>query len=99
MRRCPGGLIAQQPVLLIVEDLHWVDPSTLELLALLIDQAPTLRLYLVLTGRPTLRPPWGFRTHLTPLTLHRLTPPHVEAMVEGLLRGHCLPAAVRAQIV
>jgi class 3 adenylate cyclase/tetratricopeptide (TPR) repeat protein len=93
-----GALAAQQPVLLIVEDLHWVDPSTLELLTLLLDQAPTLRLYLVLTCRPTLQPPWGFRAHLTPMTLAPLTRPHVEAMVQGMLRGHHLPAAVLEQI-
>jgi predicted ATPase len=52
-----GALTEQQPVLVIVEDLHWVDPSTLELLALLLDQTPTLRLYAVLTCRPTFQPP------------------------------------------
>jgi tetratricopeptide (TPR) repeat protein len=94
-----GALAEQQPVLLIVEDLHWVDPSTLELLALLLDQTPTLRLYLVLTCRPTFQPPWGFRTHLTPMILNHLTRPHVEEMVQGMLRGHDLPAAVLVQIV
>ena len=94
-----GRLAAQQPVLLIVEDLHWVDPSTLELLALLLDQVPTLRLYIVLTCRPEFQPPWGFRTHLTPLVLTRLTPAQAEAMVQGMLGGHRLPAAVLAQIV
>jgi class 3 adenylate cyclase/tetratricopeptide (TPR) repeat protein len=92
-------LAAQQPVLLIVEDLHWVDPSTLELLTLLLDQVPTLRLYLVLTCRPAWQSSWGFRTHLTPLTLTPLTQSHVEAMVQGVLRGHHLPEAVLAQIV
>jgi predicted ATPase len=48
---------ARHPVLLIVEDLHWLDPSTLEFLSLLIDQAPTARLLLVLTCRPEFHPP------------------------------------------
>jgi len=94
-----GALTAQQPVLVIVEDLHWVDPSTLELLTLLLDQAPTLRLYTVLTCRPPFQPPWGFRTHLTPIVLNRLTRPHVEDMLGGLLGRHHLPAGVREQIV
>jgi class 3 adenylate cyclase/tetratricopeptide (TPR) repeat protein len=94
-----GVLAEQQPVLLIVEDLHWVDPSTMELLTLLIDQVPTAHIFTVLTCRPTLQPPWGFRTHLTPIVLNPLTPPQVEAMVEGMLRGRYLPAAVLEQIV
>jgi class 3 adenylate cyclase/DNA-binding winged helix-turn-helix (wHTH) protein/tetratricopeptide (TPR) repeat protein len=94
-----GALAEQQPVLVIVEDLHWIDPSTLELLALLLDQTPTLRLYLVLTCRPTFALSWGFRTHLTPLTLNRLTRPQVEDMVRQMLGEHRLRAAVLAQIV
>jgi class 3 adenylate cyclase/tetratricopeptide (TPR) repeat protein len=94
-----GALAEQQPVLLIVEDLHWVDPSTLELLALLIDQVPTARIFMVLTCRPTLQLPWSFRTHLTPIVLNRLTPSQVEAMVGQMLRGQHLPAAVLEQIV
>jgi len=94
-----GVLAEQQPVLLIVEDLHWVDPSTMELLALLIDQVPTAHIFMVLTCRPTLQLPWGFRTHLTPIVLNRLTPPQVEMMVEQMLQGQHLPMAVLEQIV
>ena len=89
----------RQPVLVIVEDLHWVDASTLELLERLIDQVPTIRLYMVLTCRPTFQPPWGFRTHLTPLALNRLTPSQAEEMVGQMLGGQRLPAAVLQQIV
>src|SRR5215471_3259502 len=89
----------RQPVLVIVEDLHWVDPSTLELLERLIDQVPTIRLYMVLTCRPTFQPPWGFRMHLTPLALNRLTPLQAEEMVGQMLGRQRLPAAVLQQIV
>ena len=94
-----GAVAEQQPVLVIVEDLHWVDPSTLELLALLIDQAPTLRLYTVLTCRSAFQATWSFRTHLTSIALNRLTRLQVEDMVGQMLRGHRLRAAVLEQIV
>ena len=60
----------QQPVLFIVEDLHWIDPSTLELLTLLLDQGPTARLLTLLTCRPEFpRAVDASRAQLTPLTL------------------------------
>jgi len=58
-------IAAQQPVLFVMEDLHWVDPSTLEFLSLLIDQGPTARLLVLLTFRPDFSPPWTGRAHLT----------------------------------
>src|SRR5262245_604151 len=90
---------AQQPVLAVWEDLHWADPSTLELLGLLLDQVPTARLLLVLTARPDFRPPWVPRSYVTPLTLTRLTRPQIEDMVLQVTRGKPLPAEVLAQIV
>jgi predicted ATPase len=69
------ALAAEQPVLLIVEDLHWIDPSTLELLTLLLDRGPMARLLILLTCRPEFHAPWGFRAHLTTLTLTRLLQP------------------------
>src|SRR4029077_20734458 len=60
-------LTEQQPLLFVVEDLHWIDPLTLEFLALLVDQGPTTRLLTLLTCRPEFQPPWGLRTHLTPM--------------------------------
>ena len=94
-----GKMAERQPVLVIVEDLHWVDPSTLEFLGLLLDQVPTTPIYVVLTCRPTFEPPWGFRTHLTRLALNRLTPAQAEEMVGQMLGGTRLPAAVLQQIV
>jgi predicted ATPase len=77
----------RQPVLYILEDLHWVDPSTLELLGLIIDQAPTARLLILLTCRPEFRPPWGVCAHLTSLTLSRLPRHQVEVMIDRLTAG------------
>ena len=90
---------AQQPVLAVWEDLHWADPSTLELLELLLDHVPTARLLLVLTARPEFRPPWAPRSYVTQLTLTRLTRHQSEEMVLRVTGGKPLPAEVVAQIV
>ena len=62
-------IAAQQPVLFVMEDLHWVDPSTLEFLSLLVDQGPTARILALFTFRPDFTPPWTGRSHLTQVTL------------------------------
>jgi class 3 adenylate cyclase/predicted ATPase len=90
---------ARQPVLAVWEDLQWADPSTLELLGLLLDHIPTARLLLMLTARPEFRPPWAPRSYVTPLTLTRLTRPQVEEMVLRVTGGKPVPAEVLAQIV
>src|SRR5207247_5364858 len=64
-------IAVQQPVLFVMEDLHWVDPSTLEFLSLLVDQGPTARILALLTFRPDFSLPWTGRSHLTQVTLHR----------------------------
>jgi class 3 adenylate cyclase len=58
-------IAAQQPVLFVMEDLHWIDPSTLEFLSLLVDQGPTARVLALFTFRPDFSPPWTGRSHLT----------------------------------
>jgi predicted ATPase len=90
---------AQQPVLAVWEDLHWADPSTLELLGLLLDQVPTTRLLLVLTCRPEFQPPWALRSYMASLTLTRLMRLQVEEMVLQVTGGKSLPAEVMQQIV
>jgi predicted ATPase len=89
----------RQAVLAVWEDLQWADPSTLEVLGLVIDQTPTVRMLTVLTSRPDFTPPWPTRSHLTPLTLNRLERPQVEALVQHLAGGKALPAEVLQQIV
>ena len=53
----------REPVLAVWEDLHWADPSTLELLGLVIDQVPTARMLTLLTRRAAFPPPWAMRSH------------------------------------
>jgi len=81
------------------EDLHWVDPSSVEVLTLLLEQVPTMRLLALLTFRPDFIPSWRPRSHITQLTLNRLGRHHVEAMVEQVTGGKALPAEVLQQIV
>jgi class 3 adenylate cyclase/tetratricopeptide (TPR) repeat protein len=88
-----------RPVVLIVEDLHWIDPSTLEFIDLLIDQGPMVPVLTVLTCRPSFQPPWGLRTHITPIALNRLSQTQVAAMVTGIAGGQSLPATIVQQLV
>jgi predicted ATPase len=89
----------RQPVRLVMEDLHWADPSTLEFLSLLIEQVPTAHLYLLLTFRPEFSPLWAMRSHVAQITLSRLPRKQVEVMVEGVAGGKALPAQVVQQVV
>src|SRR5262249_9860280 len=85
------GIAAQQPVLFVMEDLHWVDPSTLELLSLLVDQGPTARILALLTFRPDFSPPWTGRSHLTQVTLPRLPRRQAAEMAGRVARSKTLP--------
>jgi TOMM system kinase/cyclase fusion protein len=89
----------RQPVLAVWEDLHWADPSTLEWLSLVLDQAPTARMLTVLTCRPELRPPWSPQAPVTQVILNRLGHAQIEAMITHLTGGKVLPAEVVQQVV
>ncbi|PYN83190.1 MAG: hypothetical protein DMD96_03280 [Candidatus Rokuibacteriota bacterium] len=93
------GLASRQPVLVLIEDLHWVDPSTLELLSLLVEQAPTVRVLVLLTFRPDFRPPWAQRAHVTFLTLNRLNRRQTELLVGRAAGGKGLPTEVVQEVV
>jgi predicted ATPase len=92
-------IAAQQPVLLVMEDLHWVDPSTMEFLGLLVDQGPTARILALLTFRPDFSPPWTGRAHLTQVTLPRLPRHQAVEMTGRVAHGKALPPEVVAQVV
>src|SRR5215831_11709631 len=76
-----------QPLVMLVEDLHWVDPSSLELLGRLMAQTATARVLLIGTARPDFAPPWPARSNLTTLRLARLTKQRVREMVAALGAG------------
>ncbi|RMF83788.1 MAG: hypothetical protein D6736_20715, partial [Nitrospinota bacterium] len=92
-------IASQQLVLLVIEDLHWIDPSTLEFLTLLITQDPPPPILTLLTYRPGFQPTWPGSVHLTQMTLTRLTPSQVEEMITELGRGKAFPDEVLGQLV
>jgi class 3 adenylate cyclase/tetratricopeptide (TPR) repeat protein len=92
-------IAAQQPVLLVMEDLHWVDPSTLERLSLVVDQGPTARILALCTFRPDFPPPWTGRAHLIQVTVHRLPRRQAVEVLRQVAHGKALPPEVVQQIV
>jgi hypothetical protein len=86
-------------VLVVVEDLHWIDPSTSELLSLLIDQVPSARVLVVLTFRPDFTPPWAVSAHMTHISLSRFARRQIEAMVEKVAGSEALSTEVIQQMV
>jgi predicted ATPase/class 3 adenylate cyclase len=93
------GLAAAQPVLLTYEDVHWIDPTTQELLGLTIERIQRLPVLLIITFRPEFAPPWPGRPQVSALALSRLCPRDGAAMVERVVGAKALPAEVSAQIV
>jgi TOMM system kinase/cyclase fusion protein len=89
----------QHPVLFIIEDLHWTDPTTLEFLNLVIEQTPTASLLTVLTCRPTFQPSWSHRSYLSEVTVNRLSPPQIERMTIHVADGKTFPDQVMQLIV
>ncbi len=92
------GLSQHQPVFMVFEDVHWADPTSLELLGLIIDQLQQMQVLLVITFRPEFTPPWTGFGHVTFLSLNRLNRGLVTAMIERVTRGKPLPDEVREHI-
>jgi class 3 adenylate cyclase/predicted ATPase len=93
------NLAAKQPVLMVFEDLQWIDPTSLELLCLSADQLAGQRMLLVATTRPDFSPPWPSHRHVSTIALSRLDKNEGKALVSGLTGGKTLPAEVLSQIV
>src|SRR5271169_3220505 len=93
------GLARQQPVVIVFEDAHWVDPTSRELLDLTVARVRNLSVLLIVTFRPEFQPPWTGQPQVTMLALNRLDRRDRAAMVEEVAGGMALPVEVVAQIV
>ena len=93
------GLAARLPVLMIFEDAHWIDPTSLELLERIIDRIQGLPVLLIVTARPEFAPPWTGRPQVTVHPLNRLTRREGVAVIERLAGGPSLPKEIVDQIV
>jgi class 3 adenylate cyclase/predicted ATPase len=93
------GLAARQPVLLIFEDVHWIDPTSLEFLAAAVEHMPQLRALLLITARPEFTPPWPSYPHTTTILLTRLGRRDGTALVLRVTGGKTLPKEVMEHIL
>jgi class 3 adenylate cyclase/tetratricopeptide (TPR) repeat protein len=93
------GLAAQQPVLMVWEDMHWSDPTTRESLDLLVDRVSPLRVLVIMTFRPEFAPPWIGRPHVTMLILNRLPQRQRAEMITHVTGGKALPKEIADQII
>jgi predicted ATPase/class 3 adenylate cyclase len=104
--RTLGALIARvealarrRPVLMIFEDAHWSDPTSLEALGRTIDRIANRRVLLVITFRPKYAPPWIGQPDVTVLTINRLAEGDAGTLIDRIAGNHSLPAVVRQDIV
>ena len=93
------GLSRHRPVLLLIEDAHWIDPTTEQLVAQSIEQLVDARVLILITCRPEYAPSWGNPAHLTRLTLNRLGHKQSSALVAAVTGGKPLPPEVLAEII
>jgi predicted ATPase/class 3 adenylate cyclase len=92
-------LVTGRTVLIIVEDVHWIDPTSLELLTLLVQRVQTRPVLVVMTARPEFVPPWPRHAYVTTIPLTRLSRRDSVALVERVTGGKRLPAEVLKQIL
>jgi predicted ATPase len=93
------ALTHSNPVLMIFEDAHWTDPTSLELFSRTVDQIRTLRVLLIVSFRPEFDPPWIGRPYVTALTINRLAEREVSVMIDRLVGNKLIPASIRQDII
>jgi predicted ATPase len=87
------------PVLMIFEDVQWIDPTSLEALGRTVDRIRTLRVFLIITFRQEFDPSWVGQPHVTSLTINRLGAREISAMVDGITGDKSLPLSIRQDIL
>ncbi|MCP3395530.1 hypothetical protein NLM27_43390 [Bradyrhizobium sp. CCGB12] len=92
-------LSRRNPMLMVFEDAHWIDPTSLELLQLRVDRVQKLPVLLLLTFRPEFPPPWIGEPHVTMLALGRLNWRDTSALVQRVVGDRMLPSAIVHEIV
>ncbi len=92
-------LSSSAPVLVVFEDAHWADPTSLELIGRLASHIASHRVLLVISFRPEFEAPWIEQAHVTALALNRLAPADVDVMIDHIIGNNPLPAAVRQDII
>jgi len=92
------ALARHQPVLIVFDDIHWIDPSSRELLDLWVDRVRELRVLLIVTFRPEFQPPWAGQPHITSVALNRLDRREGSALVQAVADNAALPDEVVAEI-
>jgi DNA-binding winged helix-turn-helix (wHTH) protein/tetratricopeptide (TPR) repeat protein len=93
------ALSRRQPVMMLFEDVHWIDPTSLELLTALIERAQNARMLVLVTARPEFIAPWARHAHVTSLSLPRLSRREGAALVGEITGGKVLPDPVFNQIL
>ena len=92
-------LASRQTLLMVFEDLHWIDPTSLDLLSLAVDRIKDQRVLLVATARPEFAPPWASHRHISSVNLGRLDRREGEDLVRGVTGDKSLPPEVLSQIL
>ena len=93
------ALSRQNPVLMIFEDAHWTDPTSLETFGRVVDKVRSLPVLLIVTFRPEFEPPWIGRPYVTALTVNRLAQRDIEAMIDSVVGNKLVPASIRQDII
>jgi class 3 adenylate cyclase/predicted ATPase len=93
------ALTGQNPLLMIFEDAHWTDPTSLEVLGRIVDRIRSLPVLLLVTFRPEFDPPWLGRAYVTALTINRLAERDISAMIDRVIGNKPLPANIRQDII